>query len=136
MARVQLVAESFEEYTNPQLNEEAKEELSPINEGLQGSIRKFLKDPKKYEQKFPLFFKDQLKKFPDAVPSVKSLSLEEKVALMKKSLEHLKAKPGLDKLQLPLVKTTDGKIKVKVEGNISGKGTASKAGIHKQTGVD
>ena len=132
MARVQLVAESFEEYVSPKLNEEA----DPINEGLQGSIKKFLKDPKKYEEKFPLFFKAQLKKFPSAVDSVKELSLEEKVALMKKSLEHLKAKPGLDRLQLPLVKTKDGKIKVKLEGDITGSGVAAKTGIHKASGVD
>jgi len=132
MARVQLVAESFEEYVSPKLNEE----VDPINEGLQGSIKKFLKDPKKYEEKFPLFFKAQLKKFPSAVEPVKALSLEEKVALMKKALEHLKAKPGMDRLHLPLVKTSDGKIKVKVEGNITGSGLAGKSGIHKASGVD
>lgn len=133
MARVQLVAESFEEYTNPSLNEEA----SPLNEGLQGAVKKFLKNPQKLEAKFPLFFKAQIKRFGEpAKEAIEALSLEEKVALMKKSLEHLKAKPGMDKLQLPLVKTKDGKIKVKVEGDISGAGTASKSGIHKGTGID
>ena len=132
MAQVKLVAESFEAYLGDSLNEEA----SPLNEGLQGSIKKFLKDPKKYEEKFPLFFKDQLKRFPNALDSVKGLSLQQKVDFMKKSLEHLKLKPGLDKIQLPLLKKADGTIVVKIGDDISGRGTASKTGIHKATGVN
>jgi len=132
MAKVKLVAESFSEFLGNNINEEA----SPLNEGLRGSVEKFIKNPEKFEDKFPLFFKDQLKRFPSAVPSVKALSLEQKVDLMKKALEHLKNKPSMDKLQLPLVKDEEGKIKVKIDGDISGAGTRGKTGIHKASGTD
>jgi len=132
MARVKLVSESLSEFVGNKLNEEA----SPLNEGLQRSIEKFIKNPKKLQDKFPLFFKDQLKRFPAAVPAAEALTLDQKVEFMKKSLEHLKGKPSMDRLQLPLVRDKGGKIKIKLDGDITGMGTQGKAGIHKATGVD
>ena len=48
MARVQLIAESFEEFVQ---GTDTNEEASPLNEGLRNSVVKFIKEPKKYEEK-------------------------------------------------------------------------------------
>lgn len=107
MARVQLVAESFEEYKSPKTESLNEEQL---NENSKKSLQKFLKNPEKYEKSFYNAYSQQLGKQPTGPKIKKALAqedIETKKKLAQQSFKALKEDPkkGYAWLQIK-----DGKI--------------------------
>jgi len=113
MARVQLVAESFEEFNNKIDPIELNESEEALDEGLldffkssRGALKSFMKDPEKNEKLFTTIYAKQSAK-PEVKKKLAGLDLETKKKLASQSWEQVKKDP---KLGMPWLKIVNGKI--------------------------
>ena len=93
MAKVKLVAESFEEYTSPEIQVELNEEK--LDESSKGQLQRFMKNPEKREKNFLAAFARQFSKTggQNLKKRVAKIDLETKKKLAQQSLKAFEKDP-------------------------------------------
>lgn len=114
MARVQLVAESFEEFNSKidpisldeNLDEGIGKDIVDFFKGSRGALKSFMKDAEKNENLFCTIYAKQCSD-PKVKQKLESLDLDTKKKLASQSWEKVKADP---KLGMPWLNIQNGKI--------------------------
>lgn len=106
MSKVNLVAESIQDWEKFQNEEKINEELQKLNEGAKSKLEAFIKNPEK-KDKFSSAFARQLGKTKGLKNAISKLSDENLLKLAKQALNVMEKNP---KLGYPWIKISGGKI--------------------------
>ena len=125
-----ILAESLPDFR------EVNKPVKKLNEGAKQLLSKFINAPEdpKAKARFKKAFAVQTKKLAklglDVGALIDTFELNQMKELATEALEKIKANPGQDRPQLPVVKTKKGILALKTGEGISGSGLSGRGGIH------